>query len=77
MPHLLSGNSMTLLSYGPSGGGKSFTIFGEDEIFTPGDEFVEGQTDRMGLVTRTIDYILKLKQVKNNILRKIRIPILN
>jgi hypothetical protein len=28
---------MTFISYGPTGGGKSFTIFGEDESYTPGD----------------------------------------
>jgi hypothetical protein len=37
VPHLLNGNNVTLISYGPTGGGKSFTIFGEDEFFTPGD----------------------------------------
>jgi hypothetical protein len=28
---------MTFLSYGPLGSGKSYTIFGEDESYTPGN----------------------------------------
>ena len=38
-------------------------MFGEDEIFTPGDDFQESQTnDRIGLIPRTIDYLLNLKK---------------
>ena len=37
IPSLLSGNNCTFISYGPNGAGKSFSIYGEDEYYTPGD----------------------------------------
>ncbi len=42
MTQLLNGNNTTFISYGPNEAGKTFTIFGEDESFTPGD-FIEDE----------------------------------
>lgn len=47
------------------GSGKSYTIFGEDENFTPGN-YVSYKVDRRGLVPRTIEYLIeKSYQFKN------------
>jgi len=64
---LLNGNNVTLFSYGPTGAGKSFTIFGEDELFTPGDYIEDENSTRQGLVLRTCEYLLdkKLKDKGN------------
>ena len=61
VPHLLNGNNVTLISYGPTGAGKSFTIFGEDEKFTPGDYGEDEESVRQGLVIKTIEYLLEKK----------------
>ena len=37
-----------MLSYGPFGAGKSYTIFGEDESYTPGDFIEDDKHSRQG-----------------------------
>ena len=37
IPNLLKGYNVTFISYGPTGAGKTYTVCGEDESFTPGD----------------------------------------
>ena len=48
IPSLLQGSNCTFISYGPNGAGKSFTVFGEDESFTPGDFQEDDDHSRLG-----------------------------
>lgn len=49
------------MSYGQTGGGKSFTTFGEDDSYSlqSGNAIGDTRKDRRGFVPRTIEHLFK------------------
>lgn len=58
---ILEGHNSCVLSYGQTGSGKSFTMFGEDDKYTPGLDplYQEKKKDRRGLVVKSVEYLFK------------------
>ncbi|KRX00930.1 P-loop containing nucleoside triphosphate hydrolase [Pseudocohnilembus persalinus] len=58
---LVEGHNGIVLSYGQTGAGKSFTVFGEDERYSINDMhmYSEGGRDKRGLVPRTVEFLFK------------------
>lgn len=58
---IIEGHNACVMSYGQTGSGKTFTIFGEDERYTPTliNLFQEKKKDRRGLVPKTIEFLFK------------------
>lgn len=58
---IIEGHNSCILSYGQTGSGKTFTIFGEDERYTPTlvNLYQQGKKDRKGLVVKTVEYLFK------------------
>ena len=63
---LFEGQNALILSYGQTTSGKTYTIFGEDEKFSPNGYFSMDTVDRKGLVSRTVESLIKKgKEVEN------------
>lgn len=58
---VIEGNNACVLSYGQTGGGKTYSIFGEDERYTVDNikTYGESRKDRRGLVPRTVELLLQ------------------
>lgn len=58
---LVEGHNGIVLSYGQTGAGKSYTVFGEDERYSINDMhmYSEGGRDKRGLVPRTVEFLFK------------------
>lgn len=58
---IIEGHNACIISYGQTGSGKTFTIFGEDERYTPTlmNLYQEKKKDRRGLVPKTIEFLFK------------------
>ena len=58
---IIEGHNACVISYGQTGSGKTFTIFGEDEKYTPTlmNLYQEKKKDRRGLVPKTVEYLFR------------------
>ena len=58
---IIEGHNSCIISYGQTGSGKTYTIFGEDEKYTPTlvNLFQEKKKDRRGLVPKTVEFLFK------------------
>ena len=58
---IIEGHNSCIISYVPTGSGKTFKIFGEDEKYTPTlmNLFQEKKKDRRGLVPKTVEYLFR------------------
>ena len=58
---IIEGNNACVLSYGQTGGGKTYSVFGEDERYTVDNikTYGENKKDRRGLVPRTVELLLQ------------------
>ncbi|EGR33399.1 kinesin motor domain protein [Ichthyophthirius multifiliis] len=58
----LKGNNQLIITYGQSGSGKSFTLFGEDKHYTPQNDqsiLEKNKGDQRGIITRCCEYLFK------------------
>ncbi|EGR30886.1 kinesin motor domain protein [Ichthyophthirius multifiliis] len=64
--NLLNGNNSLIIAYGQTGSGKTFTIYGENNSFTPQiDNKNKKQGNQKGLVLRCCEYLLqKIKELE-------------